>query len=67
MKPFPKRVSPLATLRGTKGESSDDLRGRLAGVLDALGSLGQLAGELGLSDARGALHMRTEAQSWLIR
>ena len=35
-KPFPKRVSPLAALRGTKGESSDDLRGRLTGVLDTL-------------------------------
>jgi protease-4 len=66
-KSFPKRVSPLAALRGTKGESSDDLRGRLTGVLDSLGSLGQLAGELGLSDPRGELHMQAEPRSWLIR
>jgi protease-4 len=66
-KPFPKRVSPLATLRGAKGDSSDDLRGRLNGVLDALGPLRQLAGELGLSDARGELHMQSDPHSWLIR
>jgi protease-4 len=66
-KPFPKRVSPLATLRGAKGDSSDDLRGWLNGVLDALGPLRQLAGELGLSDARGELHMESDPHSWLIR
>jgi protease-4 len=66
-KSFPKRVSPLAALRGGKGDSSDDLRARLHGVLDALGPLRQLAGELGLSDARGELHMQTDPHSWLIR
>ncbi|HWC39414.1 MAG TPA: S49 family peptidase [Acidimicrobiales bacterium] len=66
-KAFPKRLSPLAMLRGAKGESSDDLRARLTGVLDALGTLGQLAGELGLSDARGVLHMQAEPHTWLIR
>ncbi len=66
-RPFPKRVSPLAALRGAKGESSDDLRARLAGVLDALGTVGELAGELGLSDARGVLHMQAEPRTWLIR
>jgi protease-4 len=66
-KPFPKRVSPLAALRGSRGESSDDLRARLSGVLDALGALGQLAAELGLSDDRGELHMQAEPHTWLIR
>ena len=66
-RPFPKRVSPLAAVRGAKGESSDDLRARLAGVLDALGTVGELAGELGLSDARGVLHMQAEPRTWLIR
>src|SRR5207302_6366424 len=66
-KPFPKRVSPLAALRDGKGDSSDDLRARLNGVLDALGPLRQLASELGLSDARGELHMQADPHSWLIR
>ena len=66
-RPFPKRVSPLAAVRGAKGESSDDLRARLAGLLDALGTVGELAGELGLSDARGVLHMQAEPRTWLIR
>ncbi|HEY1636725.1 MAG TPA: signal peptide peptidase SppA [Acidimicrobiales bacterium] len=66
-KSFPKRVAPLAALRGSTGDSSDDLRARLHGVLDALGPLRQLAGELGLSDARGELHMQSDPHSWLIR
>jgi protease-4 len=66
-KAFPKRASPLATLRGAKGDSSDDLRGRLNGVLDALGPLRQLAGDLGLSEGRGELHMQADPHSWLIR
>jgi protease-4 len=66
-KPFPKRVSPLAAMRGAKNESSDDLKVRLTGVLDALGPLGQLAGALGLSDGAGALHMQDEPNTWLIR
>jgi protease-4 len=66
-KSFPKRVGPLNALRGAKGDSSDDLRARLHGVLDALGPLRQLAGELGLSDNRGELHMQTDPHSWLIR
>jgi protease-4 len=66
-KPFPKRVSPLAPMRGAKNESSDDLKVRLTGVLDALGPLGQLAGALGLSDGAGALHMQDEPNTWLIR
>jgi protease-4 len=66
-KPFPKRVSPLAAMRGAKGESSDDLKVRLTGFLDTLGPLGQLAGALGLSDGPGALHMQDEPHTWLVR
>jgi hypothetical protein len=54
-------------MRGAKSESSEDLKVRLTGVLDALGPLGQLAGALGLSEGPGTLHMEAEPHTWLIR
>lgn len=69
-KRFPKRVSPLAAMRGARGESSDDVNERLRGALgalDALGPLGELASALGLSESRGAIHMQTDHRSWHIR
>jgi hypothetical protein len=67
MKPFPKKLKPLARLRGANTDSSDDLRVTVKGLVAATGRIGRFAVQLGLADTQGELQMESEPEDWFIR
>jgi protease IV len=67
MKPFPKKLKPLARLRGANTDSSDDLRVTVKSLVAATGRIGRFAVQLGLADTQGELQMESEPEDWFIR
>ncbi|MGP8061005.1 MAG: signal peptide peptidase SppA [Acidimicrobiales bacterium] len=67
MKPFPKKLKPLARLRGANTDSIDDLWATVRSLLAATGRIGRFAAQLGLADTQAELQMECGPEDWLIR